>query len=123
MTLGWIDDPVAHAVTVMPTYAGDFNLDGIVDNSDLDIWKMNFGGGTDWQMGDANYDGAINGLDLDLWQQNLGKTIIQGTAGGDVVGGGSVGDSGAVTVPEPGTLAMLVAGLIGLVACVWRKRR
>ena len=26
------------------------------------------------------------------------------------------------TVPEPGTLAMLAAGLVGLAACAWRKR-
>ena len=57
----------------MATYAGDFNLDGVVNDLDLDIWKANFGTGTAWQMGDANYDGVVNGLDLDLWQQNVGK--------------------------------------------------
>ena len=93
----------------MATYAGDFNLDGVVDNADMDIWKMNFGGGTDWQMGDANYDGVINGLDRDLWQQNLGKPALQGSGA-------------AAAVPEPGTLAMLVAGLIGLLAYAWRRR-
>ena len=28
----------------------------------------------------------------------------------------------AAAVPEPGTLALLATGLIGLLACVWRKR-
>ena len=63
LTLGWLDDG-SSKVTVMATYAGDFNLDGVVNNLDLDIWKANFGIGTTWQMGDANYDGVVNGLDL-----------------------------------------------------------
>ena len=29
----------------------------------------------------------------------------------------------AVTVPEPSTLALLVAGLLGALAYVWRKRK
>ena len=43
LTLGWFDNPAAHSVTVMATYAGDFNLDGVVNNLDLDIWTANFG--------------------------------------------------------------------------------
>ena len=42
LTLGWFDDG-SSKVTVMATYAGDFNLDGIVNSTDLDIWKANFG--------------------------------------------------------------------------------
>ena len=65
LTLGWIDDG-SSKVTVMATYAGDFNVDGVVDGLDLNIWKTNFGVGTAWRLGDANYDGLVNGLDLDL---------------------------------------------------------
>ena len=77
LTLGWFDNG-SGAVTVMPTYAGDFNLDGVVNDADLAIWTANFGSGAAWQMGDANYDGVVNGLDRDLLQQNFGKTVSQG---------------------------------------------
>ena len=72
LTLGWKDDSASHAVTVMATYAADFNLDGSVDNLDKDVWGAYFGFGTTWQQGDANYDGVVNGLDLDLWYLNVG---------------------------------------------------
>ena len=29
----------------------------------------------------------------------------------------------SLTVPEPGTLAMLGAGALGLVGCAWRRRK
>ena len=112
LTLGWFDDG-SSKVTVMATYAGDFNLDGVVDSQDMDGWTANFGMGTAWSVGDVNYDGVVNGLDYDLCRQNFGKASL---------GGDSVGDSSAVGVPEPGTLALLAAGLFGLLACSWRKR-
>ena len=62
LTLGCLDDGSGH-VTVMATYPGDFNLDGVVDSLDRDIWFANAGTGTTWQQGDANYDGTIDGLD------------------------------------------------------------
>ena len=82
LTLGWIDDG-SSKVTVMATYAGDFNVDGVVDGLDLNIWKTNFGVGTAWRLGDANYDGLVNGLDLDLFKSNFGlPPIVGGSSGG-----------------------------------------
>jgi hypothetical protein len=88
----------------MATYPGDFNLDGVVDNLDRSIWFANAFTGTTWQQGDANNDGVVNGLDRDLWFTHAGLPPISGAL-----------PSGSVApLPEPGTLALLAAGLLGV---------
>ena len=54
LTLGVLDNTSADTVTVMATYPGDFNLDGVVDDKDRAIWFANAFTGTTWQQGDAN---------------------------------------------------------------------
>ena len=47
-------------------------------------------------------------------------TSLAGILSGD----GSSGDgAGMVGVPEPGTLALLLGGLLGLFAYAWKKRK
>jgi autotransporter-associated beta strand protein len=113
LTLGCVDNTRLKQVTIMATYPGDFNLDGVVDNLDRSIWFANALTGTTWQQGDANYDGVVNGLDRDLLFANLGLPPVEGTSHA----------AGASSVPEPGTLALLAAGLLGLLVYGWRKRR
>ena len=58
------------------TWAGDVNLDGIVNSSDYDRIDSNWlnlkyhgitpEGGFRWAVGDLNYDGGINSSDYDL---------------------------------------------------------
>jgi autotransporter-associated beta strand protein len=113
LTLGCIDNTRSKQVTIMATYPGDFNLDGVVDNLDRSIWFASAMTGTTWQQGDANYDGVVDGLDRDLLFANLGLPPVTGTSSA----------AGVAPAPEPGTLALLVAGLIGLLAYGWRVRR
>ena len=88
----------------------------MVDGLDRDIWFANAFSGTAWAQGDANYDGVVDGRDLDLWKAHASLPPL---AGASSSGPGTVGAS----VPEPGTLVLLAAGLIGLLAYGWRKRK
>ena len=107
LTLGWLDNG-SSTVTVMPTYASDFNLDGTVNNLDLNIWMANAGRGTTWQTGDANYDGAVNGLDFDAWMANKGLPPVGGNSGP------SLSLSGANTVNEGDTYTLTLGEVTGV---------
>ena len=113
LTLGMLDNTTTHQVTVMATYPGDFNLDGVVNAQDYAIWAGNVFTGSSWQQGDANGDGAVDGLDHDLWYSHLNLPPLAA----------ALPAAGVTAVPEPATLALLAAGLLGLLARAWRKRR
>jgi autotransporter-associated beta strand protein len=113
LTLGCVDNTSSKQVTVMATYPGDFNLDGVVDNLDRSIWAANVFTGTTWQQGDANYDGVVNGLDRDLWFSHLGLPPLAAASPA----------AGVTPAPEPATLALLAASVVGLLAYACRKRK
>jgi autotransporter-associated beta strand protein len=111
MTLGCLDDTTAQQVTVMATYPGDFNLDGVVDAKDEAIWAANVFTGTTWAQGNAKYAGVTNGLDADLMSASEGQPAL----GGIVPAGNVTG------IPEPATLALLVVALVSLLVYNWKK--
>jgi PEP-CTERM motif len=69
------------------TYYGDANLDGIVTLEDFAL----IGTGSGWYHGDFNYSGAVDAADYDLFYANFPGQI-----------------------PEPGSLALMAAGVAGL---------
>ena len=105
--LGWNDIPASSNVTVMYTLYGDTNLDGTVNGNDLNTVLSNFNQtGMTWAQGDFNYDGTVNGTDLNTVLSNFNQHL-------SVTG----------AVPEPSSLLLLAAGLAGLLAYAWRKRK
>ena len=101
------DDRQAWVHGVMGTFFGDANLDGRFDTTDLvEVFRAgeyddDIDGNSTWSTGDCNGDGEFDSLDL----------VVAFSDGGYELGPRSE----LVLVPEPTSLAPLVAGLIVLI--------
>lgn len=76
-----------------PFFDADFDGDGDVDDDDLGKWQGDFGG----PGSDADGDGDSDGADFLVWQQQHGSGVTPLASSREV--------------PEPGTLALLIAAL------------
>ena len=103
-----------NASLVKYTYNGDADLNGIVDERDLDRFSTGYSdqrsatpkGLTGWAWGDFDNNGTIDERDLDLFSTaySLHGAPLSSSA-----------------VPEPGTLVLL--GAVGSIAAFQRRRR
>ena len=94
---------------------GDANCDGTVDISDLTVLSQNWEDYSEvktWAQGNFNNDDYVDIGDLTILSQYWGLSVSSFEEALASIG----------TVPEPTTFAMLIAGLVGLVAYAWRKR-
>ena len=94
---------------------GDANCDGTVDISDLTVLSQNWEDYSEvktWAQGNFNGDDYVDISDLTILGQYWGLSTSSFEEALASIG----------TVPEPATFAMLIAGLVGLVAYAWRKR-
>jgi glucose/arabinose dehydrogenase len=91
---------------------GDYNADGVVDNSDFEVWQANFGATTGLGLAaDGNNDNEVNAADFTVWRDNFGNSAQAPGAGG-----------GSVAVPEP-TALVVVATAFGATLLCRRQRK
>jgi uncharacterized protein (TIGR03790 family) len=98
-----VGDPL---MTWKPAIAGDGNLDGIVDSTDINtVLSFYDQVGMDWMQGDFNGNDTVDGADLNIVLAHFGQTAA----------------SAAAAVPEPGTPCLLALAAVALLA--WNRRR
>jgi len=54
-------------------YSGDFDSNGLINNTDYNLWKINSSNLNVYSPADADGNGIINSLDYNLWKVNLSK--------------------------------------------------
>ena len=115
----------------------DLNSDGVVDITDLDLWRTEAGAvlnasGNPILTGDANLDGSVDGQDFIAWNNNKFQNLAAWCSGDFNADGAVDGQDfivwnnnkftsadGVQGVPEPAGATLLVTLLMGL---VWRRK-
>jgi hypothetical protein len=101
-------DDVNHFIAnIIGSRYGDSDLDGDLDGSDFDAWRMRpgySGAGTGkWASGDFDGDGDVDSTDFDIWRTRPTSWPVGGAP---------------PPVPEPVTWILLVLGA----PAIWRRR-
>jgi autotransporter-associated beta strand protein len=106
----------------MYTYAGDANLDGVIDGGDYGTIDnfVQVPGADGYANGDFNYDGVIDGGDYGVIDNNIQAQGAGFPTSGAAVVAQAAGLSGVTAVPEPSACGLaLIAGA----ALIGRRRR
>lgn len=117
----------ADSLLVKFTYAGDANLDGVVDLDDYRLMDAGYLAGFDgvtkvatWTTGNFNYDGIVDYKDYALADAAL---LNQGSPLADEMitlhtaeFGSAFTNAFNAAVPEPASLTILAAGAAGLIS-------
>jgi hypothetical protein len=106
---------------------GDFNVDGLVDKEDLELFNANF------VIGNVNYDGQVNIFDIGTISDNWMTAGPQGDANADgevnIFDVGEISDhwldteGAAQAVPEPASWLLLTLGMLTVAGSASVRRR
>lgn|GEM_PF-2150857 len=100
---------IAQPLSAIDQILLDYDLDGEIADSDLEVWESTFGSADDLSA-DGNADGVVSGNDFLLWQRNLGSPALGITA--------------SAVVPEPTCYStFFVISLIASLSRVCRWNR
>ncbi|MGA2443219.1 MAG: PEP-CTERM sorting domain-containing protein, partial [Tepidisphaeraceae bacterium] len=112
-------------IEVAYTLLGDANLDGLVNAADFTILAANFNQPvTAWDQGDFNYDGLVNAADFTDLAANFNQSDSSAASAGDVAALDAFAAANGISlanVPEPGSIALLGLGSLGLLRHRRRK--
>lgn len=105
----------------------DFDRSDVVDRGDLAEWLKNYGAASSLDLeesGDGDGDGDVDGSDFLAWQRAIGERTPPMESLNAMVGAAlaTVGAS-ATAVPEPKSLALVIAGVAMFAAIPWQSGR
>jgi hypothetical protein len=92
---------------------GDYNDDGIVDAADYTIWRDTLDSTIDLRANGDNTGtsaGLIDQADYDMWKLHFGETVGSGANANHAIS-------------EPGSLAILLGGILTIFFSRKRRRR
>jgi hypothetical protein len=89
--------------------AGDYSGDGIVNAADYVVWRTATDRGGYSSAADGNADNVIDAADYSYWRARYGNG-----------GGGGVS---AAAIPEPGTIAQILAASFVSTSFAWQRHR
>jgi probable HAF family extracellular repeat protein len=109
------------------TRAGDANLDGLVNDDDVTIvgamYNLGFGPRS-WATGDFNYDFRVDDEDVTIlgvfYDPAAEPLLIPESLIGPPA---EPGANGVAALPEPGSVALLVTGLVGILVALRVRRK
>lgn len=103
----------SHPLRIVGGVGGDYNGNGIVDAADFSVWRDHEGQTFQLMNEGPGTPGQVTIEDYNYWKANFGA----GAPGSG--SGGTIGGTGPLAVPEPGTIALLW-GAMGIM--FWRPK-
>ena len=99
--------------TVLVTSVADYNRDGAVDAADYTVWRNSLGQTGTGLAADGDASGTVGPEDYGVWKMRFGEGSLIWAA---------AAVSSSSHVPEPESLATLLAGIVGQMMILSRRR-